>query len=83
MYRIRKGRGMGRSSTIYNQLIYAALEKTARFGRDPFALLIVVLAILGTAHIDRQQYGSENLDFYNPLGRTHGPLWSSNFRLFS
>ena len=28
-----------------------ALEKTARFGRDPFALLIVVLAGLGTAHI--------------------------------
>ena len=30
---------------------HTALEKTARFGRDPFALLIVVLAILGTAHI--------------------------------
>ena len=30
---------------------HTALERTARFGRDPFALLIVVLAILGTAHI--------------------------------
>ena len=30
---------------------HTALEKTARFGRDPFALLIVVLAGLGTAHI--------------------------------
>ena len=30
---------------------HTALEKTVRFGRDPFALLIVVLAILGTAHI--------------------------------
>ena len=30
---------------------HIVLEKTARFGRDPFALLIVVLAGLGTAHI--------------------------------
>ena len=30
---------------------HTALEKTARFGRDPFALIIVVLAGLGTAHI--------------------------------
>ena len=36
---------------LYNQLIYTALEKTARFGRDPFALLIVFIAGLGTAHI--------------------------------
>ena len=33
------------------ELMRSALEKTARFGRDPFALLIVVLAGLGTAHI--------------------------------
>ena len=32
-------------------MIYTALEKTARFGRDPFALLIVFIAGLGTAHI--------------------------------
>ena len=30
---------------------HTALEKTARFWRDPFALIIVVLAGLGTAHI--------------------------------
>ena len=29
----------------------SAFERLARFGRDPFALLIVVLAGLGTAHI--------------------------------
>ena len=33
------------------ELMRSTLEKTARFGRDPFALLIVVLAGLGTAHI--------------------------------
>ena len=30
---------------------HTPLEKTVRFGRDPYALLIVVLAVLGTAHI--------------------------------
>ena len=30
---------------------HSALEKMVRFGRDPFALLIAVLAILGTVHI--------------------------------
>ena len=30
---------------------HTALEKTVRFGRDPCALLIVVLALLGTAHV--------------------------------
>jgi len=29
----------------------STLEKTARFGRDPFALLIAILAGLGTAHV--------------------------------
>ena len=30
---------------------HSAIEKIARFGRAPFALLIVVLAGLGTVHI--------------------------------
>ena len=30
---------------------HSALEKTARCWRDPFALLIAVLALLGTVHI--------------------------------
>ena len=33
------------------KLTRSAIAKIARFGRDPFALLIVVLAGLGTAHI--------------------------------
>ena len=33
------------------ELTRSAIAKIARFGRDPFALLIVVLAGLGTAHI--------------------------------
>ena len=30
---------------------HTPLEKTVRFGRDPYALLIVVLAVLGTTHV--------------------------------
>ena len=33
------------------ELMRSAIERIARLGRDPFALLIVVLAGLGTAHI--------------------------------
>ena len=40
----------GRSRRVRVRML-AALEKTARFGRDPFALLIVFLAGLGTANI--------------------------------
>ena len=36
---------------MWNLLKHSATEWIARFGRDPFALLIVVLAGLGTAHV--------------------------------
>ena len=36
---------------MWNLLKHSAIEWIARFGRDPFALLIVVLAGLGTAHV--------------------------------
>ena len=36
---------------LIKELKHSALEKTARFGRDPFALIIVVLAGLGTAQL--------------------------------
>ena len=42
---------------LIKELKHSALEKTARFGRDPFALLIVVLAGLGAAQLPTYPIG--------------------------